>query len=81
MVADYSPPLHPPASQLKSLQSFEADPSIDLLKKVIEEFRDEELEHLDTAVEEGAQMAPGHALLSAVVGMGCRGAIWVSERV
>lgn len=56
-------------------------PSLPLLKGVLEEFRDDELEHLDTAVEEGAQKAPGHSLLSAIIGAGCRVAIKVSERV
>ncbi len=52
-----------------------------LLKQVLEEFRDDELEHLDTAVEEGAQKAPGHSLLSAIIGAGCKVAIKVCERV
>lgn len=52
-----------------------------LLKQVLEEFRDDELEHLDTAVEEGAQKAPGHSLLSAVIGMGCKAAIQVAKRI
>jgi ubiquinone biosynthesis monooxygenase Coq7 len=52
-----------------------------LLKSVLEEFRDDELEHLDTAVEEGAQKAPGHSLLSAVIGAGCKVAIKICEKV
>lgn len=44
-------------------------------------FRDEELEHLDTAVAEGAREAPGYALLSAVIRAGCRAAIKVSEKI
>ncbi|QRW27644.1 ubiquinone biosynthesis monooxygenase COQ7 [Rhizoctonia solani] len=48
-------------------------PSIPLLKSVIEEFRDDELEHLDTAVEHHSQRAPAHALLTAVVEAGCKG--------
>ena len=51
------------------------------MKQVLEEFRDDELGHLDTAVEEGAQKAPGHSLLSAVIGVGCRAAIKVCERI
>lgn len=43
--------------------------------------RDEELEHLDHAVEHDAKMAEPHWLLTGVIRMGCRGAIWVSERV
>lgn len=56
-------------------------PSLPLLSNILTEFRDDELEHLDTAVEEGAQKAPGHALLGAVIGVGCRSAIWVCERI
>ncbi|KAK4100037.1 COQ7-domain-containing protein [Parathielavia hyrcaniae] len=43
--------------------------------------RDEELEHLDHAVEHDAQKAEPHWLLTGVIRTGCRGAIWVSERV
>ncbi|WRT64987.1 uncharacterized protein IL334_001928 [Kwoniella shivajii] len=56
-------------------------PSLPLMAKILEEFRDDELEHLDTAVEEGAQKAPGHSLLSAIIGAGCKVAIKVCEKV
>ncbi|WFD06652.1 Putative ubiquinone biosynthesis monooxygenase [Malassezia vespertilionis] len=55
--------------------------SIALLKSVLIEFRDDELEHLDTAVEHDSQQAPAHALLSAVVEYGCKGAIEVAKRI
>jgi len=68
--------------QLKDLQSFPQDhPSIALLRQVIEEFRDEELEHLDTAIDHDSQKAPGHALLTAVIGKGCELAIEACKRV
>ena len=44
-------------------------------------FRDEELAHRDLAVDEGAQSAPGYALLSAVIRSGCRAAIKISEKL
>ncbi|CZS92360.1 hypothetical protein WAI453_000231 [Rhynchosporium graminicola] len=47
----------------------------------IRRIRDEELEHLDHAVENDAQKAVPHALLTGAIRAGCRGAIWVSERV
>ena len=50
------------------------------LKEMIEEFRAEELEHRDTALEEGAEQAPAYALLSAAIKTGSRTAIWLSER-
>ncbi|KZT42100.1 COQ7 protein, partial [Sistotremastrum suecicum HHB10207 ss-3] len=68
--------------QLRDLASFPThDPSIQLLKDVIRELRDDELEHLDTAVVNNAQRAPGHALLSTVVGAGCRVAIELCKRI
>jgi 3-demethoxyubiquinol 3-hydroxylase len=47
----------------------------------IREIRDEELEHLDHAVDNDAKEAVPHELLTGVIRAGCRGAIWVSERV
>ena len=44
-------------------------------------FRDDELEHLNLAVAEGAREAPGYAVLSAVIRTGCRLAIKVSEKL
>lgn len=48
---------------------------------VIRKCRDEELEHLDHAVENDAKEANPYELLTGVIRAGCRGAIWVSERV
>ncbi|ODN96395.1 ubiquinone biosynthesis monooxygenase Coq7 [Cryptococcus wingfieldii CBS 7118] len=56
-------------------------PSIPLMTSILREFRDDELEHLDTAVEEGAQKAPGHSLLSAIIGVGCKAAINVCGKI
>ena len=47
----------------------------------LQRFRDDELEHRDHAVAEGAHEAPGYAVLSAVVRAGCRMAIKVSEKL
>jgi 3-demethoxyubiquinol 3-hydroxylase len=44
-------------------------------------FRDEELAHRDQAIDEGAQSAPGYALLGAVIRTGCRAAIKISEKL
>lgn len=44
-------------------------------------FRDEEIEHHDHAVAQGAREAPGYRLLSAVIRTGCRAAIKLSERI
>ncbi|KAI0781296.1 COQ7 protein [Trametes elegans] len=67
--------------QLKAFEQLPADhPSVPLLKEVITEFRDDELEHLDIAVENDSQKAPAHALLSTVVGAGCKVAIELCKR-
>ena len=50
---------------------------VDTIRKI----RDEELEHLDHAVDNDAQEAVPHTLLTGIIRAGCRGAIWVSERV
>ncbi|WP_300304573.1 demethoxyubiquinone hydroxylase family protein [Ferrovibrio sp.] len=51
------------------------------LRELIEKFRADEIEHRDTARAEGAQEAPGYALLSRGIKAITRGAIWLSERV
>lgn len=51
------------------------------LVETMKRVRDEELEHLDTAVEEDAKKAEGYELLNRVVRGGCKGAIWISERI
>lgn len=51
------------------------------LARELQRFRDDEIEHRDHAVAEGAREAPGYAVLSAVVKAGCRAAIKVSEKL
>jgi ubiquinone biosynthesis monooxygenase Coq7 len=51
------------------------------LKSTIEEFRMEELEHRDTALDHGAERAVGYLVLSALVKSGSRMAIWLSTRI
>jgi ubiquinone biosynthesis monooxygenase Coq7 len=71
-----------PDSQLKEMGNMApSHPSMPLLKDVIREFRDDELEHLDIAVINDSQKAPAHALLSSVVGAGCMVAIEVCKRI
>ncbi|GAB7351631.1 hypothetical protein MBLNU459_g2240t1 [Dothideomycetes sp. NU459] len=52
----------------------------DLIKN-IRRIRDEELEHLDHAVQNDAKEAQPYELLTNVIRGGCRAAIWVSEKV
>ncbi|KAL9105040.1 MAG: hypothetical protein Q9163_000053 [Psora crenata] len=51
------------------------------LVEILKRIRDEELEHLDEAVGEGAKEAKPYQLLNRVIRSGCKGAIWLSERV
>ncbi|KAF9002033.1 COQ7 protein [Cyathus striatus] len=68
--------------QLKEMELLPSEhPSVPLLREVIHEFRNDELEHLDIAVENHSQRAPAHALLSSVVGLGCKVAIEMCKRV
>lgn len=50
------------------------------LRAAIEEFRDEELEHRDTALQSGAKEAPGYEPLTFAIKRASRLAIWLSER-
>lgn len=49
-------------------------------KATIEKFRAEEIEHRQTAIEHGAEEAPGYRVLSETIKAGCRLAIKLSER-
>jgi len=51
------------------------------LKATVEQFRADEAAHRDTALENGAEQAPGYRLLSEAIKAGCRVAIKLSERI
>jgi ubiquinone biosynthesis monooxygenase Coq7 len=51
------------------------------LRRSVEQFRVEELEHRDTGLARGAEQAPGYRLLSRFIKTGCRVAIAISKRV
>lgn len=59
----------------------ELDPELAELIGDIKRIRDEELEHLDHAVEHDAKQAQPYEPLTKVIQYGCKGAIWISERV
>jgi ubiquinone biosynthesis monooxygenase Coq7 len=63
-------------AQIERLGEDEGD-----LRDTIETFRQEEVEHRDIGLENGAEQAPGYRLLSGAIRLGCRVAIAVSERV
>lgn len=64
------------AAQLETLGDTEPE-----LRRTVETFRAEELEHRDIGLAHGAEQAPGYRLLSRVIKAGCRAAITISERV
>ena len=51
------------------------------LKEIINRFRDEELEHRDTAIEFGGETTPGYPVLRRTIRVGSKLAIWLSERL
>jgi len=63
------------ARQREQLGDDEAD-----LRETIEEFRREEVEHRDTALDNDARNAPGYEMLTGAIKAGSRLAIWLSER-
>lgn len=57
------------------------DDELEQLKATVKQFRDDELEHLDTAIENDAESAVPYWLLTEVIKGTCRAAIWTAERV
>lgn len=47
----------------------------------ISQFRDDEMEHHDTGLENDAERAPFYKAFTEVIKVGCHGAIWVAERI
>jgi ubiquinone biosynthesis monooxygenase Coq7 len=64
------------SEQLRALGSTETD-----LADNIRRFRDEELEHRDTALASGAEETLGYPILSSLIRAGCRIAIALSKRI
>ena len=51
------------------------------LRETLETFRQEEVEHKETALESGAIEAPGYQVLTSAIKVGSRLAIWLSTRI
>lgn len=66
------------SDQLDELEAEGDDPE---LADMIHRFREDEREHLDAALEAGAEKAPAYPLLSAAIRLGCKVAIRVSEKI
>ena len=63
-------------NQLEQMPAQESE-----LKAAVEEFRDDELEHRDVALDHGAREATGYRLLSSAIRLCCRTAIALSEKI
>lgn len=66
------------AEQISELDAAGEEPE---LRDTFEVFRQEELEHRQTGLDNGAEMAPGYEVLTGAVKAGSRLAIWLSTRV
>lgn len=64
------------AEQIEQLDEDEAE-----LKETLTQFREDEIEHHDTAIDEGAEDAFAYGVMKQVIGAGCRMAIRLSEKV
>lgn len=64
------------ADQIANLDDAESE-----FRDTITRFREDEIGHKETALEEGAREAPGYVFLSAVIKLGCRAAIRISEKI
>jgi ubiquinone biosynthesis monooxygenase Coq7 len=64
------------AAQLETLG--DSDPE---LTKIVTDFRADEAAHRKTALEHGAEQAPGYGLLRAAIKTGCKVAIKLSEKI
>jgi ubiquinone biosynthesis monooxygenase Coq7 len=63
-------------AQAEALDDDEAD-----LRATIAKFRDEELEHRDTAVDHDGEQAVGYPVMRKVIQVGCKAAIKLAERL
>eukprot|EP00096_Caligus_rogercresseyi_P002299 TRINITY_DN1438_c0_g1_i1.p1 TRINITY_DN1438_c0_g1~~TRINITY_DN1438_c0_g1_i1.p1 ORF type:complete len:193 (-),score=40.94 TRINITY_DN1438_c0_g1_i1:76-654(-) len=66
--------------QIRELLNDDPETHKELIEKITK-FRDEEQEHHDTGLEHDAEQAPFYSALSSVIKVGCKVAIWASERV
>ncbi|XP_028829408.1 NADPH-dependent 3-demethoxyubiquinone 3-hydroxylase, mitochondrial [Denticeps clupeoides] len=67
-------------SQIRSLMEMDPERYAALLQ-VIKEFRDEEMEHHDIGLHHDAESVPGYWLLKNGIQIGCKAAIYISERL
>ena len=66
--------------QIRTLANTDSEEHRELLE-TITKFRDEEQEHHDIGLEHDAELAPAYQALSGAIKVGCKTAIWLSERI
>lgn len=64
----------------RQLETLDQGPDAELAE-MVRDFRDDEREHRQTALDAGAEKAPAYPLLSGAIRFGCRLAIRLSERI
>jgi ubiquinone biosynthesis monooxygenase Coq7 len=69
---------HHYGAQVEELERAGAEPE---LAARFAKFRADEIAHKETAVAAGAREAPGYPLLAGLIGLGCRAAIRLSEKI
>ncbi|NXD09185.1 COQ7 protein, partial [Nothocercus nigrocapillus] len=67
-------------NQIRTLMEEDPEKYRELLQ-VIKQFRDEELEHHDIGLEHDAESAPAYSVLKTAIQLGCKAAIFLSERI
>jgi 3-demethoxyubiquinol 3-hydroxylase len=69
-------------SQIRELiKTRESSPALNELTGLLKELRDDEMDHLETAVEWDSKKAPLYDPFTGVVKVGCKAAIVVASRV
>ncbi|XP_078520348.1 NADPH-dependent 3-demethoxyubiquinone 3-hydroxylase, mitochondrial [Lissotriton helveticus] len=67
-------------NQIRTLVEEDPEKFQELLQ-IIKNFRDDELEHHDIGLEHDAEMAPAYSVLKVAIQLGCRAAVFLSERI
>ncbi|XP_075292721.1 NADPH-dependent 3-demethoxyubiquinone 3-hydroxylase, mitochondrial [Opisthocomus hoazin] len=67
-------------SQIRTLMEEDPEKYKELLQ-IIKQFRDDEREHHDIGLEHGAEAAPAYSILKTAIQLGCKAAIFLSERI
>ncbi|GFS03418.1 5-demethoxyubiquinone hydroxylase, mitochondrial [Elysia marginata] len=67
-------------NQIRELMEDDPEQHKELLE-IVKKFRDDEMHHHDIGLEYDAEKAPFYNALTQVIKIGCKGAVWISERI